>query len=138
MVGAVYDMNDTDQLSHPTRRTLPSRAAQTTSSPLRPRIRSTDPLPAPEGEESQNYEVGVRTNRSQFYGSAALFYTTFDNRLVAGSVINPATEQPEAFYISAGETEAYGFELSGVYQPDFLGDKVYFDGNLTYNHARRR
>jgi iron complex outermembrane receptor protein len=135
MVGAVYDLNDTDQVfaSYSQNFALPRGADDIFS--IATTDPTTDPLPAPEGEESTNYEVGVRTNRSQFYGSAALFYTTFDNRLVAGSVINPATEQPEAFYTSAGETEAYGFELSGVYKPDFLGGKVYFDGNLTYNHA---
>jgi iron complex outermembrane recepter protein len=135
MVGAVYELNETDQIfaSYSQNYALPRGADDIFS------IASTDasvePLPAPKGEESKNYEIGYRTNRSQFYGSAALFYTTFDNRLVAGSVINPATQQPEAFYINAGQTEAYGFELSGVYQPAFLGDKVYFDGNLTYNHA---
>lgn len=64
-----------------------------------------------------------------------MFYTSFDNRIVSGSVINPATEQPESFFINAGETTAYGFELSGVYQPDFFDDQVYFTGNLTYNKA---
>ena len=134
MVGAVYDLNDTDQVfaSYSQNYALPRGADDIFS--IASTDASTEPLPAPKGEESENYEIGVRTNRSQFYGSAALFYTTFDNRLVAGSVINPATEQPEAFYINAGKTEAYGFELSG-YKPDFLGDKVYLDGNLTYNHA---
>lgn len=135
MVGAVYDLNDTDQVfaSYSQNYALPRGADDIFS--IASTDASTEPLPAPKGEESENYEIGVRTNRSQFYGSAALFYTTFDNRLVAGSVINPATEQPEAFYINAGKTEAYGFELSGVYKPDFLGNKVYLDGNLTYNHA---
>ena len=135
MVGAVYDLNDSDQIfaSYSQNFALPRGADDIFS--IASTNASTEPLPAPDGEESQNYEIGFRTNRSQFYGSAALFYTTFDNRLVAGSVINPATEQPEAFYINAGETEAYGFELSGVFKPEALGDKVYFDGNLTYNHS---
>ena len=135
MVGAVYDLNGTDQIfaSYSQNYALPRGADDIFS--IASTDASTEPLPSPKGEESENYEIGVRTNRSEFYGSAALFYTTFDNRLVAGSVINPATEQPEAFYINAGKTESYGFELSGVYQPAFLGEKVYFDGNLTYNHA---
>nr|WP_321441368.1 TonB-dependent receptor [uncultured Hyphomonas sp.] len=135
MLGAVYDLNDTDQLfgSYSQNYALPRGADDIFS--IASTDASTEPLPAPKGEESQNFEIGYRTNRSQFYGSAALFYTTFDNRLVAGSVINPATQQPEAFYINAGKTEAYGFELSGVYQPAFFDDKVYLDGNLTYNHA---
>ena len=135
MVGAVYDLNDTDQVfaSYSQNYALPRGADDIFS--IASTDASTEPLPAPKGEESENYELGFRTNRSEFYGSAALFYTTFDNRLVAGSVINPATQQPEAFYINAGESKAYGFELSGVYQPAFLDHKVYFDGNLTYNHA---
>nr|WP_321511245.1 TonB-dependent receptor [uncultured Hyphomonas sp.] len=135
MVGAVYDMNDSDQLfaSYSQNYALPRGADDIFS--IASTDASTEPLPAPKGEESQNFEIGYRTNRAQFYGSAALFFTSFDNRLVAGSVINPATQQPEAFYINAGKTEAYGFELSGVYQPAFFDDKVYLDGNLTYNHA---
>ncbi|HAE26986.1 MAG TPA: TonB-dependent receptor, partial [Hyphomonas adhaerens] len=135
MVGAVYDMNDSDQLfaSYSQNYALPRGADDIFS--IASTDASTEPLPAPKGEESQNFEIGYRTNRAQFYGSAAVFFTSFDNRLVAGSVINPATQQPEAFYINAGKTEAYGFELSGVYQPAFLDDKVYLDGNLTYNHA---
>ena len=138
MVGAVYDLNGTDQVfgSYSQNYALPRGADDIFS--IASTDASTEPLPAPEGEESQNFELGYRTNRSQFYGSAALFYTTFDNRLVAGSVINPATEQPEAFYLNAGKTEAYGFELSGVYQPAALGDKVYLEGNLTYNHAESK
>ncbi|MEZ6001055.1 TonB-dependent receptor [Hyphomonas sp.] len=138
MAGAVYDLNDTDQVfaSYSQNYALPRGADDIFS--IASTDASTEPLPAPKGEESDNYEIGFRTNRAQFYGSAALFLTSFDNRLVAGSVINPATEQPEAFYINAGKTEAYGFELSGVYKPDFLGNKVYFDGNLTYNHAESK
>ncbi|WP_299950260.1 TonB-dependent receptor [Hyphomonas sp. BRH_c22] len=135
MLGAVYNLNETDQVfaSYSQNYALPRGADDIFS--IATTDPTTDPLPSPEGEESTNYELGLRTNRPQFYGSAALFLTSFDNRLVAGSVINPATEQPEAFYTSAGKTEAYGFELSGVYKPDFLGGKLYFDGNLTYNHS---
>lgn len=135
MIGAVYDLNGTDQVfaSYSQNYALPRGADDIFS--IATTDPTTDPLPAPEGEESANYEVGFRTNRPQFYGSAALFFTSFDNRLVAGSVINPATAQPEAYYTSAGKTEAYGFELSGVYKPDALGGKLYFDGNLTYNHS---
>jgi iron complex outermembrane recepter protein len=133
MVGGVYDLNGTDQIfaSYSQNYALPRGADDIFS--IAATDPTTDPLPAPEGEESENYELGFRTNRPQFYGSAALFYTSFDNRLVAGSVINPATAQPEAYYISAGKTDAYGFELSGVYKPDVFGGKLYFDGNLTYN-----
>lgn len=138
MVGAVYDLNDADQIfaSYSQNYALPRGTDDIFS--IASTDAETDPLPAPEGEESDNFEIGMRTNRAGFYGSAALFYTTFDNRLVSGSVINPATGQPEAYYINAGETEAYGFELSGVYQPDLFSDMVYFDGNLTYNHTESK
>lgn len=138
MVGAVYELTPYDQVfaSYSQNYALPRGADDIFS--IASTDNETDPLPAPEGEESQNYEFGVRTNRPGFYGSAALFYTTFDNRLVAGSVINPATGQPEAFYLNAGETEAYGFELSGVYQPAIFNDVLYFDGNLTYNNAESK
>ena len=32
---------------------------------------------------------------------------------------------------------SYGFELSGVYQPDIFQNKVYFNGNLTYNKTEQ-
>ncbi|WP_370234826.1 MULTISPECIES: TonB-dependent receptor [Henriciella] len=138
MVGAVYQLTDFDQVfaSYSQNYALPRGADDIFS--IASTNHATDPLPAPEGEESNNYEIGIRTNRPEFYGSAALFYTSFDNRLVAGSVINPATSQPEAFYLNAGETEAYGFELSGVYQPSVFNDVLYFDGNLTYNKAESK
>ena len=138
MIGAVYDLNSFDQVfaSYSQNYALPRGADDVFS--VASTDFETDPLPAPEGEESQNWEIGIRTNRPEFYGSASLFYTTFDNRLVEGSVINPATEQPEAYYLNAGETEAYGFELSGVYQPSVFNDQLYFNGNLTYNKAESK
>ena len=135
MVGAVYDISDKYQAfaSYSQNFALPRGADDIFS--VASTDHSVDPLPKPEGEESQNYEVGFRTNQSQFYGNAALFLTSFDNRIVSGSVINPATTQPEAFYVNVGSTTAYGFEVSGVYQPDFLDNKVYLNGNMTYNHT---
>ena len=134
MIGAVYNVNDTDQVftSYSQNFALPRGADDIFS------IATSGPVPAPDGEEAENYEIGYRTNRPQFSGAASLFYTTFDNRLVAGNVINPATGQPESFYLNAGETESYGFELSGVYQPSVFDDKLYFDANLTYNHAESK
>ena len=131
MAGVVYDLNGTDQIfaSYSSNFALPAGTDTIFDNAL------TFDAPPPEGEESENFEIGVRTNRPQLNGSLALFYTSFDNRIVAGSVINPATEQPESFFINAGETTAYGFELSGVYQPDFFNDQLYFTGNLTYNKA---
>ncbi len=129
MIGAVYDLNETDQVfaSYSKSFAFPRGADDifdNTGSDL------ADP---PEGEEAQNYEVGFRTKRDSFFGSASLYYTSFDNRLLSTSVINPATLQPESVYFNGGETTAYGLELSGVYQPAALGDMVYFNGNMTYN-----
>ncbi len=90
---------------------------------------------APAGEESDNFELGYRTNQASYNGVIALFYTKFDNRLFASNVLNPATGQPETFYINGGASSAYGFELSGVYQPEALNNQVYFSANLSYKIA---
>ncbi|WP_041535489.1 TonB-dependent receptor [Parvularcula bermudensis] len=131
MVGAVYRLTPTEQLfaSYAQNYALPQGADSVFSTAV-----SFD-APPPAAEESENFEIGIRTNRPQFYGTAALYYTTFDNRLVQGNVLNPATNEPEAFYINAGETEAYGFELAGVYQPALFEDLLYFNANLTLNRA---
>ncbi|MAN74566.1 MAG: TonB-dependent receptor [Henriciella sp.] len=131
MIGAVYDLNPNDQIfaSYSQNYALPRGADDIFDNA------TATPLPAPEGEESENFEIGLRTNRPSFYGAASLYYTAFDNRLLESSVINPATGQPEAFYINGGETTAYGVELSGVYQPDVFNDQLYFTGNLTYNKS---
>lgn len=131
MVGAVYDLNETDQVfaSYSQNFALP-RGADTIFSQA-----VSFPAPPPEAEESTNYEIGYRTSRSEFNATAALFYTAFDNRIVTGNVINPATEQPESFSVNAGETSAFGAELSGVYQPDFFNDQIYANFNITYNHT---
>lgn len=135
MAGAVYDLNSADQVfaSYSQNYALPRGADDIFS------IASTDPtvrpLPNPKGEQSENYEIGVRTNREQFYGSAVAFYTSFDDQLLQSSVINPATGQPEALFINGGSVDAYGFEISGVYQPDIFNDQLYFDTNVTYNKS---
>ena len=133
MIGAVYDLTEMDQVfaSYSQNYALPRGADDIFS--IASTDHSTEPLPAPEGEESTNYEIGYRTNRPHFRGSAALYYTEFGNRLLNSSVINPATGQPEAYYINGGTVDSYGFELSGVYQPALFENVLYFDGNLTYN-----
>jgi iron complex outermembrane recepter protein len=50
-------------------------------------------------------------------------------------VINPATGQPESFYLNASGTKSCGFKLSGVFQPSVIDDTLCFDANLTCNHA---
>lgn len=131
MIGAVYDLTGTDQIfaSYSQNYALPRGADDIFSTAT-----SFD-APAPDAEESQNYEIGIRTNRPTFNGAISAFYTKFDNRLVTGNIIDPATLQPEAFYINAGGTTAYGLELSGVWQPEIFDNQLYADVNLTYNRA---
>jgi iron complex outermembrane receptor protein len=130
-IGAVYDLSDTDQVfaSFSKNYALPRGADDIFSTA------TSFAAPAPDAEESTNYEIGFRTNRPTFNGAIAAFYTAFDNRLVSGNVINPATLQPEGFSVNAGSTTAYGVELSGVWQPEIFDRKLYGDINLTYNNA---
>ncbi|MCG8442344.1 MAG: TonB-dependent receptor, partial [Caulobacterales bacterium] len=129
MVGAVYDVTETEQVfaSYSENLAIP-READTIFDDAVSFV-----APEPEAEQSQNYEIGVRTSREGLALTLAGYYTLFDNRIVTGSVFNPATEQPETFSINAGETTAIGFELSGFYQPPILNDQVYANFNLTYN-----
>ncbi len=130
-VGVVYDLNDTDQVfaSYSENFALP-READTIFDDAVGFV-----PPAPEGEEAQNYEIGLRTSRPQINASLAVFYSSFDNRIGSGNVINPATGQPESFSVNVGKTTATGFELSGVYQPDVFQDQLYANFNLTYNKS---
>ncbi|MEQ3651283.1 TonB-dependent receptor [Hyphomonas sp.] len=130
-LGAVYDLNETDQVfaSFSMNYALPRGADDIFSTA------TSFVAPAPDAEESTNYEIGLRTNRATFNGAVAAFYTSFDNRLVTGNVINPATLQPESFSVNAGSTTAYGVEVSGVWQPEMFDRKLYGDVNLTYNNA---
>ncbi len=131
MVGAVYRLNDTDQLF--------ASIAQNYALPA-----GTDDIfdnaigfaaEAPKGEESDNIEFGYRTNSENYNGAVAVFYTRFDNRLIASSVLNPATGQPETFYVNAGASKAYGIEFSGVYQPEMFDRELYFNANVSYKKA---
>lgn len=133
MVGAVYDLNDTDQIfaSYSQNFALPRGADDLFDNT------GSDLVAAPEGETSENWELGIRTNRSQFFGAATIYYTGFDNQLFQSSVINPATGQPESAAFDGGSVDSMGVELSGVYQPDFFQDQLYFNGNLTYNKTEQ-
>ena len=132
LAGAVYDLTDTDQVfaSYSQNFALPRGADDIFSV-----ANSATPPPAPEGEMSENFEIGFRTNRPQFNAAVAAFYTSFENRLESASVLNPATGQPESYATNVGETTAYGVELTGVWQPEFFDDRVYFNANVTYNKS---
>ncbi|WGL15218.1 TonB-dependent receptor [Microbulbifer bruguierae] len=131
MVGAVYNLNDTDQVfgSISENFALPKGADDIFS------IATSFEAPAPKGETAENIEIGYRTSRPHYNGAVSMYYTSFDNRLVAGNVLNPATGEPEAFYTNVGETTAWGVELSGVYMPAVFKDSVYFNANVSYNSA---
>jgi iron complex outermembrane receptor protein len=131
MIGAVYTLNSSDQLfaSFAQNFALPAGADEIFDNAVGFDAQQ------PDGEESQNVEVGIRTSRANFNASLAVYFTEFDNRLFQSSVLNPATNQPESFYINGGSSEAYGFELSGVYQPEALSQEVYLNLNLAYKHA---
>jgi iron complex outermembrane receptor protein len=131
MIGAVYKLNDTDQIF--------ASISQSYALPG-----GTDDIfdnavgfdaEQPDGEEADNIEFGFRTNRETYNGAVALFYTRFDNRLFSSSVLNPATGQPETFYINGGASEAYGVELSGVYQPEAFNKELYFNANASFKKA---
>lgn len=130
-IGAVYTLNDTDQVftSYSKNYALPSGTDDIYSQAI---SFEADTL---EGEEADNYELGYRTNHENFNAALVLFYTRFDNRLFASNVINPATQQPEGFYVNGGASQAYGFELSGVYQPEIFNKSLYFNANTSYKNA---
>jgi iron complex outermembrane receptor protein len=130
-IGAVYTLNDTDQVfaSYSKNYALPNGTDDIYDNAV-----SFEP-DTPEGEEADNLELGYRTNKENFNAALALFYTRFDNRLFASNVLNPATGQPESFYINGGASEAYGFELSGVYQPEVFKKQLYMNANVSYKNA---
>ena len=129
MIGAVYSLNSTDQIfsSFSQNYALPRGADDIFS--------TASSFDAPDAEKSDNFEAGFRTNRPTFNGAISAFYTSFQNRLVTNIVQNPVTLENETIYINAGGTTAYGFELSGVWNPEFLNKQLYADVNLTYNRA---
>lgn len=126
--GFVYSLNETDQIfaSYAENFALPRGADDiyATASPA---------APGPKAETAQNYELGYRLNRGEVNLVAAVYYTTFDNRLQAFSSLVPGSSQTETFYQNVGSVESSGVELSGGYRPAALGKKLYFNGSATYN-----
>lgn len=89
----------------------------------------------PEAEISQNWELGVRTNRPTFNAALALYRTVFDNRLQSYALTVPGSPTTETFFQNVGEVEARGAEFSGVWKPEVLGGRVYFNLNASYNQV---
>lgn len=89
----------------------------------------------PEAEISKNWEVGIRTNRPTFNAALALYRTVFDNRLQSYALNVPGSATTETFFQNVGEVEAQGVEFSGVWKPEWLSDKAYFNLNASYNQS---
>ena len=98
---------------------------------------SQDFVPAPKPEKSKNFELGIRTNQSEFYASLAGYYTKFDDRIQQLSTLLPGSSgATESYYQSVGSVEAYGAEFTGTYKPAFLDGLAYANLNVTYNIAK--
>ncbi|MBT9472666.1 MAG: TonB-dependent receptor [Pseudomonadota bacterium] len=129
-IGAVYDLTGREQVfaSYSENMALP-RGADDVFSAASPTV------PAPEAETAKNWELGVRTNRPTFNASFVLYQTKFANRLQSFASTVPGSTTTETFFQNVGEVDAYGAEFSGQWKPDLFAGKVYFNGNLSYNHA---
>ncbi len=134
MAGAVYQLTDTEQLfgSYSQNYALP----RGTDDAFAIAPASTRFSPAPDAEESENYEIGARTLRSTFTAAVAVYYTTFENRLETyGNFVAGQTGAVETFPQNVGGVESYGVEFTGAWKPEIFDDKLYFNGNLTYNNT---
>ncbi|WP_293364197.1 TonB-dependent receptor [Phenylobacterium sp.] len=127
-VGAVWSVTSRDQVfvSYSENMALPRGADDifSAASPL---------APGPDAEKAKNYELGVRTNRPTFNASLVAYFTKFDNRLQSFASPVPGSTTTETFFQNVGSVEAHGAEFSGQWKPEFLGGKVYFNTNLSYN-----
>ena len=127
-VGAVWSVTDRDQVfaSYSENMALPRGADDIFSlaSPL---------APGPAAETAKNYEIGVRTNRPTFNASLVAYFTKFSNRLQSFASPVPGSTTTETFFQNVGAVEAHGAEFSGQWKPEFLGGKIYFNTNLSYN-----
>ena len=92
--------------------------------------------PKPKAEKSKNFELGIRTNQSEFYGALAAYFTKFDNRIAITTVPLAGSTALESVYTNVGRVEAYGAEFTGTYKPALLNGLAYFNLNATYNHAK--
>jgi iron complex outermembrane receptor protein len=134
MVGAVYKLTQREQLfaSYAENYALPRGTDDIFS--ISPNTQAA--TPAPEAETSQNFEIGARTIHSSFSGAVAVYYTTFENRIESYSNVIPGqVGAVETFYQAVGGVKSYGVELTGAWKPDFLDEKIYFNGNLTWNNS---
>ncbi len=89
--------------------------------------------PAPAAETSDNFELGLRTNRGEFNASIAVYATKFDNRLQSFASVVPGSTTTETYFQNVGAVKAHGAEVSAAYRPGFLARKVAFNANASYN-----
>ncbi|MDG1996153.1 MAG: TonB-dependent receptor, partial [Emcibacteraceae bacterium] len=129
MAGAVYKLNDTDQVfaSYSQNFSLPRGVDALYDNIVTPDIG---------GEKSTNYEVGIRTNRPTFNGALAFYYIDFDDRIeTAGREVAGQPGLIETIAQNVGSVEAYGIEFTGNWKPEQFNDYAYFSMNLTHNVA---
>ncbi|MBI1250590.1 MAG: TonB-dependent receptor [Alphaproteobacteria bacterium] len=134
MIGAVYDLTSSTQVfaSYAQNFALPRGADDIFSLATNPAFN----VPAPEGEEAENFELGVRTLTGEFDAAFAVFYTSFENRLESFSSPVPGqTGALETFSQNVGAVTSYGAEFTGAWKPSFFHDYAYFNGNVTYNQT---
>lgn len=133
MIGALYALDERTQIFASASRNfaLPRGADNVFA------VASAVAIPAPDAEESDNYEIGIRTNKPEYYGALALYVTQFDNRLQAFTVpLAGAPGGTESFSQNVGGVSSYGAELTGAWSPQALGGKIYFNSNLTLNNTK--
>ncbi|RAK51032.1 TonB-dependent receptor [Phenylobacterium deserti] len=127
-IGAVFSVTSREQIfaSYTENMALPRGADDifSAASPI---------VPAPDAETAKNYELGIRTNRRTFNASFVVYQTAFENRLQSFSSPVPGSTQLETFFQNVGAVEAHGAEFSGVWKPAFLGGRIYFNTNASYN-----
>lgn len=126
--GVVYSVNATDQIfaSYAENFALPRGADDiyATASPA---------APGPKAETAKNYEAGYRLNRGTVNLVAAVYYTSFANRLQSFASLVPGSTQFETFFQNVGSVESSGVELSGGYRPAMFAQKLSLNGSATYN-----
>lgn len=129
-LGALYKLNQRDELfaSWSQNLALPRGADDVFT-------QSAPSVPLPSAEKSENFEVGYRLNHPQFNASIAAYYTSFDNRIQPYAAPVPGSTQTETWYQNVGKSTAWGAELSGIWKPELLANKIVFNGNLTYNNT---
>jgi iron complex outermembrane receptor protein len=83
-------------------------------------------------ETSETFELGLRYHNDRFQGVAALYYVTFDNRLLNASTAAPILGLP-AVLSNVGSVETKGIELGGQFE---ITDALSLYASYTYNDSQ--